>query len=40
MSGNAAVVLLLEEEPLIAMDLELMLGNAGFDVTLSKPTST
>lgn len=33
MSGNAAVALLLEDEPLIAMDIELMLGGAGFDVT-------
>jgi DNA-binding response OmpR family regulator len=33
MSTNAAVCLLLEDEPLIAMDLELTLGNAGVDVT-------
>lgn len=33
MSTNAAVCLLLEDEPLIAMDLELTLRNAGFDVT-------
>ena len=33
MITNAAVCLLLEDEPLIAMDLELMLGSAGFDVT-------
>ena len=33
MSGNAPVALLLEDEPLIAMDVELILGGAGFDVT-------
>ena len=33
MSTNAAVCLLLEDEPLIAMDLQLTLGNAGFAVT-------
>lgn len=30
---NAAVCLLLEDEPLISMDLEMTLGAAGFDVT-------
>jgi hypothetical protein len=42
MSGNAPVALLLEDEPLIAMDVELILGGAGFDVTTvtssGKPT--
>lgn len=33
MSGNAAVALLLEDEPLIALDVEFTLGEAGFDVT-------
>ncbi len=32
MAYKASVALLLEDEPLIAMDLELMLENAGFDV--------
>lgn len=33
MPGNAAVALLLEDEPLIALDVETNLGEAGFDVT-------
>lgn len=33
MPPNAIVALLLEDEPLIALDLEMTLGNAGFDVT-------
>lgn len=33
MATNASVALLLEDEPLIAMDIELILGAAGFDVT-------
>lgn len=33
MPGNAAVALLLEDEPLIAIDVELALGEAGFAVT-------
>ena len=33
MRTNAAVALLLEDEPLISMDLEQTLGSAGFDVT-------
>lgn len=33
MSGNAAVALLLEDEPLIALDIETILEGAGFDVT-------
>lgn len=33
MASNASVALLLEDEPLISMDLELMLEGAGFDVT-------
>jgi two-component system, response regulator PdtaR len=33
MASTASVALLLEDEPLISMDLELTLGNAGFDVT-------
>lgn len=33
MPGNAAVALLLEDEPFIAIDVELMLGEACFDVT-------
>lgn len=33
MATNAAVCLLLEDEPLISMDLEMTLGTAGFDVT-------
>lgn len=33
MSTNAAVALLLEDEPLIAIDIELILEGAGFDVT-------
>lgn len=33
MPTNAAVCLLLEDEPLISMDLEMTLGAAGFDVT-------
>lgn len=33
MRTNAAVALLLEDEPLIAMDIEIILGGAGFDVT-------
>lgn len=33
MSTNSVVALLLEDEPLISMDLEQMLGGAGFDVT-------
>ena len=33
MSTNAAVALLLEDEPLISMDLEQTLQGAGFDVT-------
>lgn len=33
MATNMNVALLLEDEPLIAMDIELMLGGAGFDVT-------
>lgn len=33
MRTNAAVCLLLEDEPLISMDLEMTLGAAGFDVT-------
>ena len=33
MAINAAVCLLLEDEPLISMDLEMTLGAAGFDVT-------
>lgn len=32
MRTNATVALLLEDEPLISMDLELTFGNAGFDV--------
>lgn len=33
MPSNTSVALLLEDEPLIALDLERMLGSAGFDVT-------
>jgi DNA-binding response OmpR family regulator len=33
MTTTPAVCLLLEDEPLIAMDLEMTLGAAGFDVT-------
>lgn len=33
MSANAVLTLLLEDEPLIAMDIELTLRGAGFDVT-------
>ena len=32
MASNASIALLLEDEPLISMDLELTLGTAGFDV--------
>ena len=32
MSADAVLTLLLEDEPLIAMDIELMLRGAGFDV--------
>ncbi|WP_108462836.1 response regulator [Devosia naphthalenivorans] len=32
MSRNASIALLLEDEPLIALDMEEMLGSAGFDV--------
>ena len=33
MPSSTAVALLLEDEPLIALDLEQMLGGARFDVT-------
>lgn len=33
MSGNSTVVLSLEDEPLIAVDVEFVLGDAGFKVT-------